>query len=96
MRRPGLAPIRRGFIEMKQLQIAYSDRQGVTTVRRIEPQFIYLNVPVWYLLVWDDLRNDVRAFRIDRIHDVVVTDHAFRLRNREAFLRQAEQQVRLV
>ena len=54
------------FIDMKVLEIEYQSEKLEITRRVIEPQMFMLNWPIWYLLAWDELRNDVRMFRIDR------------------------------
>lgn len=78
------------FFNMRCLRIRYRDRDAEETVREIEPHFLYLNAPVWYLLSWDLLREDIRFFRIDRIGTAEPLQRAFRLRNRSSFLEQAE------
>jgi predicted DNA-binding transcriptional regulator YafY len=35
---------------MRLFDLRYRDERGVETTRTIEPQFLYLNPPVWYLL----------------------------------------------
>jgi len=62
------------------------DRRGRRTTRRVEPQFLYLSSPIWYLLASDELREDVRSFRIDRIRGARVDDAEFRLRDPQPFL----------
>ncbi len=42
-------------------------------------QFLYYNLPVWYVLAWDRLRSGVRFFRIDRIRKLDVEPAQFRL-----------------
>ena len=59
--------------------VLYEDRHGAVTEREIELHFLYYNLPVWYALAWDLLRDDIRSFRIDRIRDVRVPVK-FRLR----------------
>ena len=49
-------------------------RRRDMTTRQIEPQFLFFSVPAWYLLSWDRLRDDIRTFRIDRIHRATVMD----------------------
>ena len=49
------------------LQIAYSDRNGVATVRDIEPMGFVGKGNDWYLIAWCRLRDGLRAFRGDRI-----------------------------
>jgi predicted DNA-binding transcriptional regulator YafY len=48
-----------------------------------------LSVPAWYLLAWDRLRDDIRTFRIDRIHRATVMETMFRLRDRRMFIEWA-------
>jgi len=55
------------------LRIRYGDREGAATERAIEP-LGYVGSPThWYLLAWCRLRQGVRAFRTDRIHQVTTT-----------------------
>jgi predicted DNA-binding transcriptional regulator YafY len=78
---------------MRRVVIEYVDHQGATTSREVEPQFLYLNVPVWYLLAWDRLRSAVRYFRIDRIKAVRPLETTFRLADPQPFLAEAEQGI---
>jgi predicted DNA-binding transcriptional regulator YafY len=82
--------IRRAFFEQKLLSLAYCDEKGARTRRTVEPHFLYLNPPAWYLLAWDELRAGVRAFRFDRIGAATVLERSFRLRNAAEFLAAAE------
>jgi predicted DNA-binding transcriptional regulator YafY len=63
-------------------------------VREIEPQFLYLNIPVWYLLAWDRLRDAVRFFRVDQLKHVEKLDATFRARDPRLFLVDAEHAAR--
>jgi predicted DNA-binding transcriptional regulator YafY len=47
-------------------------------------------MPVWYALAWDRLRDDVRFFRIDRIHRIQPMQSEFRLRRPDPFLTAGE------
>jgi len=91
--RKPLAGIADAFFNMKCIGIDYVDQKGVVTSRNVEPQFLYLNVPVWYLLAWDRLRAAVRHFRIDRIKSVTLLDSGFRLADPRLFLAEAEQGI---
>lgn len=84
-----LTNVTRAFFDMRVLEIRYSDEATRMTTRQIEPQFLYLSVPAWYLLAWDRLRDDIRTFRIDRIHTAIVMDTTFRLRDRRTFVEWA-------
>jgi predicted DNA-binding transcriptional regulator YafY len=95
--RPGqvtdIEHVSRAFFEMRRLAIIYADERGRETRREIEPQYLHLNAPAWYLLAWDHLRGDVRSFRIDRIRSAEVLDASFRLRDSRPFLAAAEANV---
>jgi predicted DNA-binding transcriptional regulator YafY len=91
--RTALSGIAEAFFNMRCVVIDYVDHKGATTSRDVEPQFLYLNVPVWYLLAWDRMRGAVRYFRIDRIKSVTPLDTSFRLADPGPFLAEAEQGV---
>ncbi|MEZ3158879.1 WYL domain-containing protein [Microbacterium sp. BWR-S6Y] len=55
------------------LRIAYADRAGTRTERGIEPLGYVESGGAWYLIAWCRLRRAIRAFRSDRISDVVAT-----------------------
>src|SRR5687767_11532857 len=88
--RGALAGIAEAFFGMRCIAIDYVDQRGATTTREVEPQFLYLSLPVWYLLAWDRLRRAVRYFRIDRIRSVRALDTVFRLADPRPFLAEAE------
>lgn len=56
------------------LLIEYADRRGSTTERSIEPVAYICAPDHWYLVAWCRLRDDLRAFRPDRIRRVTATD----------------------
>ena len=76
------------FFEMKLLIITYEDGKGEKTSRVIEPHYLFLNWPVWYVLAWDHLRSDVRCFRLDRINSAKIEGSAFKLKNRKQFIEE--------
>lgn len=51
------------------LQIAYTDRNGIATLRNVEPMGFVGKGNDWYLIAWCRLRDSLRAFRGDRITD---------------------------
>lgn len=85
-----LSIITEAFFNHRCLRITYEDRNGSMTTRDIEPQFLFLSLPVWYLLAFDRLRHDIRHFRIDRIHDSVVLEKGFRLADSRPYLASTE------
>lgn len=78
------------FFEMKTLNIIYEDGKGEKTSRMIEPQYLFLNWPVWYVMAWDHLRNDVRCFRLDRISSAEIEGGSFNLKNSKLFTEGTE------
>ncbi|GII87139.1 transcriptional regulator [Sphaerisporangium siamense] len=56
------------------LLISYEDRSGALTRREVEPGvFVGGRGGFWYLVGFCRLRQDVRVFRLDRIHDAELT-----------------------
>ena len=73
------------FFEMKTLNIIYADADGRKTSRKIEPHYLFLNWPVWYVMAWDHLRGDVRCFRLDRVSGAKIEGSSFKLKNIKIF-----------
>lgn len=87
-------PILEAFVHLRIARLTYTDQNGVTTQRDIEPQYLYLNVPVWYALAFDHLRSAVRFFRLDRITTVTALPQPFRLRPATAYAGAGEPEAR--
>ncbi len=73
------------FFEMKTLSIIYEDAEENKTKRTIEPHYLFLNWPVWYVMAWDHLRDDVRCFRLDRISNAKIEGEIFKSKNIKLF-----------
>ncbi|HLP42530.1 MAG TPA: WYL domain-containing protein [Fibrobacteria bacterium] len=84
--RKSLDAIHASFFDLKKLAIQYVDEKEVRSSRLIEPHFLFLNWPIWYLLAWDELRGGVRFFRVDRIKMAKILPDTFRLRDEKPFL----------
>jgi predicted DNA-binding transcriptional regulator YafY len=54
----------------------YDDAQGRASRRTVEPHGLVHTGSRWYLVAWDDDREDWRTFRIDRIHHMGHVDSA--------------------
>lgn len=80
-----LGPIQDGFFEQRALEIEYRTARERTT-RLVEPHYLLLSWPAWYLLVWDHLRKAVRTLRLDRIEAARLTDLSFQLRDADAMM----------
>lgn len=79
------------FVDSKRIEIKYSDEKLKITDRIIDPQYLLLNWPVWYVLAWDYLREAPRVFRIDRIKKIEATNSSITRRNKSLLMQAYEQ-----
>jgi len=49
------------------LQLEYVDKHGNATERQVEPVMLLAGDVAWFLVAWCRLRDELRAFRLDRI-----------------------------
>lgn len=77
-----LKPAHEAFFEQRVLHLTYVTGEA-RTQRDVEPHYLLLSWPAWYLLVWDHLRGAVRALRVDRIEAARVSGQSFRMRSVE-------------
>ena len=82
---PGV--VRRAMWDERALDIGYQDGEGRSTERRIWPLSVVFFERALIVLAYCTLRQDFRAFRLDRIRSLFVTSESFRPR-RAALLRQ--------
>jgi predicted DNA-binding transcriptional regulator YafY len=61
-RRAALGGIAEAFFNMRCMRIDYVAQDGATTSRDVGPQFLYLNVPVWYILALEHDRAKVNRW----------------------------------
>jgi predicted DNA-binding transcriptional regulator YafY len=87
-------PLLEAFTSQRIANIRYTDQTGARTSRVIEPHYLYYSTPVWYVLAWDQLRDDVRSFRVDRIDQIEVTSSTFRIRAPDRFISTVELDAR--
>jgi predicted DNA-binding transcriptional regulator YafY len=59
--------IEESVVRRRVLRLRYRDKAGVETRREVEPVMFLSTSKGWYLMAWCRLRDDMRAFRIDRI-----------------------------
>src|SRR5690606_8777009 len=72
---PVISPVVLGELALaardrERVRLRYRDRQGVESVRRVEPHVLSPAGRNWYLLCWDLGREDWRTLRVDRIETV--------------------------
>ncbi|MCF6278421.1 MAG: WYL domain-containing protein [Anaerolineales bacterium] len=77
--RKSVEQLHHGFLQLRQIKISYHTNNQ-TTKRVIEPHYLMLSSPIWYVLAWDHLRGEVRVFRCDRIERILMLDTGFKLR----------------
>lgn len=65
--------IEESLVARRVLRLTYEDKVGARSEREVEPIMFLSSRRDWYLLGWCRLRDDVRAFRIDRIVAVMDT-----------------------
>src|SRR5262245_53103920 len=63
--------------ERKSLAIDYESYSHEMTQRVIDPYGIAVHTGIWYVASYCHLRQDLRTFRLDRIHDAQITDESF-------------------
>ena len=84
-----LGIVQDGFFEQRAIEIEYQSLRERTT-RVVEPHYLVLAWPAWYLLVWDHLRDAPRTLRLDRIDSARPTDRTFRLREADSMMSAAK------
>lgn len=72
-----VAVLARACTERLVVRIAYGDRLGAATDRRVEPLRLVRVGTLWYLVAWDPAKADWRTFRLDRVHEVEVQSERF-------------------
>lgn len=68
------------FFLRRTLRICYVDQKGCRSLRQIEPHYLLLNWPIWYVLGFDLEKNASRTFRLDRIESAMMEETRFALK----------------
>ncbi|TQV85000.1 helix-turn-helix transcriptional regulator [Aliikangiella coralliicola] len=71
--------LHQAFLMLQRISVTYRDESSNKTTRTIEPHYLFLSYPVWYVLAWDHLRDDIRIFRCDRIENIQILEEDFTL-----------------
>lgn len=72
--------LKEAFLLQKRAKVTYRDVQRRDTKRTVEVHYLVLNPPIWYAMCWDDLRQDIRSFRCDRMQHVALLPQVFDVR----------------
>ncbi len=67
-----IAVIVKAIKEKELLKIAYHNRSGEKSERKIEPYTLVLKQGIWYVYAYCHLRQEFRLFRLGRIENAVV------------------------
>jgi predicted DNA-binding transcriptional regulator YafY len=74
---PSMKLIRRAVRARNILHLVYEDSAGTKSDRRVRPLAIWAFTDGWLFAAWCELRNDFRAFRLDRIMKIDETGDQF-------------------
>lgn len=88
--------IERSIEKRDVLGFSYSDEAGQETVREVRPLGLWFWGRAWTLVAWCELRDDFRAFRIDRISELAATGRFYkpeRGKQLSDFYRQMEEKL---
>jgi len=77
--------LNQAFVDLEALEIRYQREDGKTSERKIEPHYLLLKYPVWYVVAFDHLQRAPRTFRCDRMMAAARTGAHFRLRPKDEF-----------
>jgi predicted DNA-binding transcriptional regulator YafY len=69
-----VAALRAAARESRRLRFCYTDGKGEASERTARPLALSFYGPVWLLASWCELRQDFRAFRLDRMRDLEVLE----------------------
>jgi predicted DNA-binding transcriptional regulator YafY len=72
--------MRDAFFASRVVDVEYLGAADRPTRRSIEPQYLLVNAPAWYVLAFDLGKRAGRTFRLDRITRASVTDVSFTTR----------------
>lgn len=70
--------LRRAVSRRRKVWVRYRDGAGQASERTLRPLALAFYGPIWLLAAWCELRQDFRAFRLDRIAELAVLEDGFR------------------
>lgn len=77
---PLLEQIRQGTRQRRQIKLTYqSSANPETTERRVDPYSLVHQTGCWYLVGYCHLRQAMRIFRVDRIHELELLSTTFHM-----------------
>lgn len=94
--KPVVQALHQAFVDQETLEIRYRREDGATSEREIEPHYLLLKYPVWYVVAFDHLRQAPRTFRCDRVLAAARTGSQFPLLPKQEFRLSLERDGLLV
>lgn len=76
-----LSYIQMAIVNFRVTEITYEAKGKPLTFRKIEPLALYSHNEKWIVIGWCHLRDDYRAFRLDRIKHFKILEEVFEDRN---------------
>jgi len=76
--RATLGRLRKALRARRKVHLVYRDREGAATTRIVRPLSLEAWGHAWTLTAWCELREDFRAFRLDRMEAAEATDATFK------------------
>ena len=83
--RETLEVVRRGILSRTKLRFDYLSLRQERSARHVRPLEVQVWESVLTLTVWCEDRHDFRAFRLDRMENVQLTEDGFRLESGKTF-----------
>lgn len=77
--------LHQAFLDQEQLLLKYQREDGGLSERLIEPHYLLLKYPIWYVVAFDHLTQEPRTFRCDRMREAMRAGTHFKLRPKEDF-----------
>jgi len=68
-----MSVLEQALLDQVTVDLAYTDAEGCSTRREVEPMIFALTGSRWYLVAWCRLRDDVRWFELSRVDRAVAT-----------------------
>lgn len=59
--------LHQALVSQEPLEIRYRREDGATSTRDIEPYYLLLKYPIWYVVAFDHQPQSPRTFRCDRM-----------------------------
>ena len=72
-----LADLRTAVRDKRKVHFSYQDAAGSGSARTVRPLSLAFFGPVWLMAAWCELRDDFRAFRLDRMKEFSVLEESF-------------------